>query len=141
MSSNNVETNYLQSRTDWRNWLLKNHKAKQSVWLMFYNKKSGKESISWSDAVDEALCFGWIDSKKQTINDFSYRQYFSKRKTDSTWSKINKDKVNKLIKNGLMTESGLKSIKMAKQNGSWVILDEIEQLVIPKDFKKAWCYY
>lgn len=137
MSSKNEETYYTKSRSDWRKWLVKNHETKQSVWLLFYNNKSGKESISWSDAVDEALCFGWIDSKKQAIDGFSYRQYYSKRKPDSTWSKINKEKVKQLIENGLMTKSGLKSIEVAKQNGSWTILDDIEELIIPKDLKKA----
>ncbi|WP_234971642.1 YdeI/OmpD-associated family protein [Mesonia phycicola] len=116
---------------------MKNHQTKPSVWLLFYNKKSDKSSISWSDAVDEALCFGWIDSKKQKIDEFSYRQYYSKRKPDSTWSKINKEKLEQLIKNGLMTKSGLKSIEVAKQNGSWTILDDIEELIIPKDLQEA----
>lgn len=137
MSSKNEETYYPKSRSDWRRWLVKNHETKKSVWLLFYNKKSEKQSISWSDAVDEALCFGWIDSKKQKVDEFSYRQYYSKRKPDSTWSKINKEKVDQLIENGLMTKSGLKSIEVAKQNGSWTILDDIEELIIPKDLKKA----
>ncbi|WP_240642181.1 YdeI/OmpD-associated family protein [Nonlabens xiamenensis] len=116
---------------------MENHKTKTSVWLVFYKYKSEKKSISWSDAVDEALCFGWIDSKKQTIDEFSYRQYYSKRKPKSTWSKFNKEKVEQLIKIGLMKESGLKSIEVAKQNGSWTILDEIEQLILPQDLQEA----
>lgn len=141
MSNKNEETYYPKSRSDWRKWLVKNHETKQSVWLLFYNKKSEKESISWSDAVDEALCFGWIDSKKQKIDEFSYRQYYSKRKPDSTWSKINKEKIKQLVKNGLMTKSGLKSIEIAKQNGSWTILDEVEQLIVPKDLKEVLTSY
>ncbi|GAB3339024.1 YdeI/OmpD-associated family protein [Marivirga atlantica] len=141
MSSKNIETYYPTSRADWRRWLVKNHETEQSVWLVFYNKKSEKESISWSDAVDEALCFGWIDSKKQTIDEFSYRQYYSKRKSNSTWSKINKAKVEQLVKNGLMTKSGLNSIEVAKQNGSWAILDKVENLTVPKDLKEALASY
>lgn len=137
MSNKNEETYYPKSRSDWRKWLVKNHEIKQSVWLLFYSRKSDKNSVIWSDAVDEALCFGWIDSKKQKIDEFSYRQYYSKRKPDSTWSKINKEKVEQLVENGLMTKSGLKSIEVAKQNGSWTILDNIEELIIPKDLKKA----
>lgn len=137
MSSKNEEIYYPKSRTDWRNWLLRNHKTKQSVWLVFYNNKSEKKSISWSNAVDEAICFGWIDSKKQKIDEFCYRQYYSKRNPNSTWSKINKEKVEQLIKSGLMTESGLKSIEVAKENGSWTILDEVEELIVPKDLKQA----
>lgn len=141
MSSKNIETYYPTSRADWRKWLVKNHETKQSVWLLFYNKKSEKVSISWSDAVNEALCFGWIDSKKQTIDEFCYRQYYSKRKPNSTWSKINKEKIEQLVKNGLMSKSGLKSIEIAKQNGFWTILDEVEQLIVPKDLKEVLTSY
>jgi len=141
LSSKNIETYYPTSRADWRKWLVKNHETKQSVWLLFYNKKSEKVSISWSDAVNEALCFGWIDSKKQTIDEFSYRQYYSKRKPNSTWSKINKEKIEQLVKNGLMSKSGLKSIEIAKQNGFWTILDEVEQLIVPKDLKEVLTSY
>jgi len=141
LSSKNIETYYPTSRADWRKWLVKNHETKQSVWLLFYNKKSEKVSISWSDAVNEALCFGWIDSKKQTIDEFCYRQYYSKRKPNSTWSKINKEKIEQLVKNGLMSKSGLKSIEIAKQNGFWTILDEVEQLIVPKDLKEVLTSY
>ena len=137
MSSKEETQYYPESRTDWRNWLVKNHNTRQSIWLIFYKKNSNKYSISWSEAVDEALCFGWIDSKKQTIDQYSYRQYFSQRKPNSTWSKVNKEKVAQLIENGLMTESGLHSIRIAKQNGSWTILDQIEQLIIPDDLQLA----
>ncbi len=122
---------------DWRTRIVTHHKTKPSVWLVFYNKKSAKQSISWSQAVDEALCFGWIDSKKQRIDEYSYRQYFSRRKPVSTWSKINKEKVEQLTKKGLMTASGLKSIEIANQNGSWTVLDEIEELIIPHDLSEA----
>ena len=88
-------------------------------------------------AVDEALCFGWIDSTKKTIDAFSYMQFFSKRKPKSNWSKINKEKVQHLIENGLMTKAGYESIEIAKQNGYWTILDEIEELIIPNDLEIA----
>ncbi|WP_400262873.1 YdeI family protein [Sphingobacterium sp. SG20118] len=95
----------------------KNHQSKQSVWLVYYTKKSNIPSLSWSEAVDEALCFSWIDSTKKKIGDFSYLQFFSKRKPKSNWSKINKEKVQQLIENGLMTAAGFDSIETAKQNG------------------------
>ena len=140
MPKKEVETYYPQSRTDWRQWLKKNHQSEQSVWLVYYTKKSKIPSLSWSEAVDEALCFGWIDSTKKTIDEFSYIQFFSKRKPKSIWSKVNKEKVKLLIENGLMTKAGYESIETAKQNGSWVILDEVEALIIPDDldqeFKK-----
>lgn len=134
---NETEIFYPTSRTEWRQWLEENHSSKQSVWLVFYAKSSEKPAVIWSEAVDEALCFGWIDSKKIKIDTETSHQYFSKRKPQSTWSKINKEKVHRLIENGLMAPAGLDSIEVAKQNGSWTILDEVEELIIPKDLEKA----
>lgn len=138
---NETEIFYPQSQAVWRKWLEKNHLSKEAVWLIFYNKKSALKSITWSEAVDVALCFGWIDSKKVKINEETAHQFFSKRKPKSTWSKINKEKVEKLIEQGLMTEAGFKSIETAKQNGSWTILDEVEELIIPGDLEKAFEEY
>lgn len=128
---------YPTSLIAWRKWLEKNHLSKQAVWVVFYTKSSSKPSISWSEAVDVALCFGWIDSKKIKIDEETSRQYFSRRKPNSTWSKINKEKVQKLIDNGLMTQAGYECIETAKQNGTWTILDEVEDLIIPHDLEKA----
>ena len=136
MQKKEVEVFYPISLTAWRKWLVKNHLSKQAVWLVFFSKASNKESISWSNAVDVALCFGWIDSKKIKIDEERSHQFFSRRKANSTWSKINKEKVLRLISGGLMTEAGFKSIELAKQNGSWKILDEVEELIIPKDLEK-----
>ena len=124
------------NKKDWRKWLQLNHNKEAAVWLIFYKKKSPNYNLSWSEAVDEALCFGWIDSTKRTIDTEKYKQYFSKRKAKSNWSKINKDKVKTLIEQGLMEEEGHKSIEIAKENDSWTILDEVEALVIPDDLKE-----
>ncbi|TJZ62737.1 hypothetical protein FAZ15_00030 [Sphingobacterium olei] len=137
MEKKEIEIFYPKSLTAWRKWLEKNHVSKQAVWLVFYNKKSALKSITWSEAVNIALCFGWIDSKKVKIDEEKAHQFFSKRKPISTWSKINKEKVRKLIEQGLMTEAGLRSIETAKQNGSWTILDEVEELIIPADLDAA----
>lgn len=94
-------------------------------------------SISWSDAVDEALCFGWIDSVRKTIDEEKFVQFFGKRKPRGTWSKVNKEKVQRLIEAGLMFKAGLESIAAAKQNGSWEILDAVEELIIPEDLERA----
>jgi uncharacterized protein YdeI (YjbR/CyaY-like superfamily) len=131
-----AETFYPKSQKAWRQWLQKNHEKKQSIWLVCYKAKSGRPSISWSDAVDEALCFGWIDSTRKTIDEEKFVQFFSKRKTGSTWSKINKEKVKRLIDGGLMAPAGFDSIERAKQNGTWSVLDDVEELVIPKDLQK-----
>ncbi|MDT0678765.1 YdeI/OmpD-associated family protein [Autumnicola musiva] len=137
MIHKNTETFCPSSQTDWRNWLIENHISKQSVWLVFYKKNFKNPTLFWSEAVDEALCFGWIDSVKKTIDDIGYKQLFSKRKAQSTWSKINKEKVDYLIEQGLMREAGLKSIRIAEQNGYWTILDKVEKLIIPRDLDRA----
>ncbi|MDX1955692.1 MAG: YdeI/OmpD-associated family protein [Chitinophagaceae bacterium] len=137
MQEKKIDVFYPKSQTAWRKWLEKNHLSKQAVWLVYYTKKSAKKSITWSDAVDVALCFGWIDSKIIKVDEEASHQYFSRRKPKSTWSKINKDKVEQLIASGQMAEAGLASIEVAKQNGSWTILDDVEALIIPPDLEAA----
>ncbi|WP_033565128.1 YdeI/OmpD-associated family protein [Sphingobacterium sp. SYP-B4668] len=132
-----IEIFYPTSQTDWRTWLERNHRSQQSIWLVFHAKLSEKPSITWREAVDIALCFGWIDSKKIKIDDITSHQFFSKRKAQSTWSKINKEKVAQLIEKGLMEKAGYESIEIAKQNGSWTILDEVEAVIIPVDLENA----
>jgi uncharacterized protein YdeI (YjbR/CyaY-like superfamily) len=121
---------------DWRAWLAQNHATESAVWLVFYSKSSGKKAITWSESVDVALCFGWIDSKKVKIDSETSHQFFSRRKPKSTWSKINKLKVQQLIENGLMEPAGHACIKIAKANGSWTIFDEAEALIVPADLQK-----
>ena len=127
------ETFYPKTPEQWRNWLIENHTRDNGIWLVQYNKKSGKPSVSWSDAVDEALCFGWIDSLKKKLDDEASIQYFGKRKPKSTWSKINKQKIEKLTSENRMFQAGLDCIAIAKENGSWEILDSVEELIIPED--------
>ena len=130
-----IETFYPRSRQEWRDWLQDNHAKKQSVWLIYYKKKSNVSTILYSDAVDEALCFGWIDSKSKPIDEHKFMQFFSKRKEKSVWSKVNKEKIERLTEEGLMTNAGYEIIEKAKLNGSWNILDEAEALHIPKDLE------
>jgi uncharacterized protein YdeI (YjbR/CyaY-like superfamily) len=137
MPSKEIETFCPASRQQWRQWLKTNHIKKQSVNLILYKKESNKPTISWSEAVDEALCFGWVDSTRRPLDEEKFMQFFSKRKPAGTWSKINKEKITQLIEKGLMTQAGLDCIEKAKQNGSWAILDEVEELIIPKDLEKA----
>lgn len=125
------------NQKDWRAWLKLNHNKKNAVWVIFYKKKSLKHNLSWSDSVDEALCFGWIDSTKKSLDEESFIQYFSKRKAKSNWSKVNKDKVKVLIKQDLMQEAGYNSIEVAKENGFWTILDDVEAFVVPEDLGTA----
>ena len=137
VSVRGVATYYPQSRAAWRQWLKDHHQSKQAVWLVYYTKKSNIPSISWREAVDEDLCFGWIDSTTKKIDESLFIQYFSKRKAKSIWSKINKEIVQVLIDNNSMTQAGFDSIEMAKQNGSWTILDDVEELIIPDDLDLA----
>jgi uncharacterized protein YdeI (YjbR/CyaY-like superfamily) len=132
-----IETFYPSNKQEWRDWLEVNHDTKLSIWVIFYKKSSNIPTITWSESVDEALCYGWIDSVKKSIDSEKSIQFFSRRKPNSTWSKINKEKVKSLIEIGKMTEAGLKCIEIAKQNGTWTILDEVEELIIPKDLESA----
>lgn len=133
MSRADAATFYPKNRQEWREWLEKNHQTEQSILLLCYKMKAGIPTINWSDAVDEALCFGWIDSTRTSLDDDRFIQYFCRRKPKSNWSKINKDKVDRLISEGLMMPAGLASIEIAKQNGSWTILDTVEELTLPED--------
>lgn len=139
--SNEVTSFCPADKQEWRAWLEINHQTVEGVWLIIRKKASGNPNLTWSEAVDEALCFGWIDSLKRPIDSFQYQQYFGKRKASSTWSKINKDKVEVLIAAGAMTEMGYKSIKLAKENGSWTIFDQAERLEIPEDLERAFAPY
>ncbi|MCF8277620.1 MAG: YdeI/OmpD-associated family protein [Flavobacteriales bacterium] len=135
------ETFYPISGQHWREWLQENHDKKQSIWLVCFKMKAKKPTISWSDAVDEALCFGWIDSTRRSVDDERFMQYFGRRKPSSTWSKVNKEKVEQLIEAGRMTKAGIACIEIAKQNGSWSILDEVEEVTIPDDLEAAFEKY
>jgi uncharacterized protein YdeI (YjbR/CyaY-like superfamily) len=136
MQIKEIETFYPTNRQEWREWLLENHNKKQSIWLVHYNKKSNMPSVSWSDAVDEALCFGWIDSTRKSLEIDKFIQFFTKRKPTSVWSKINKEKIGRLKQEGLLMPAGLESISIAQQNGTWNILDDVEELEISEDLEK-----
>ncbi|MGN8059815.1 YdeI/OmpD-associated family protein [Pedobacter sp. 22163] len=128
-----IETFCPANIKEWREWLAAHHELKSSVWLVYGKKGSGLPSITWSEAVDVALCFGWIDSIKKSIDSDTFMQFFCKRKPNSVWSKINKEKVKRLLTQKLIAKAGLEAIKKAKQNGSWTTLDAVETLKIPKD--------
>jgi uncharacterized protein YdeI (YjbR/CyaY-like superfamily) len=133
---NGIATFYAASRQDWRNWLEQNAENEISVWLIIHKKASPQPSIYYPEAVDEALCFGWIDSKANKRDEFTYYQFFSKRKPKSNWSKVNKIKVAQLIEQGLMRPSGLKMIEHAKSIGTWDALNEVEEIRIPDEMQK-----
>jgi uncharacterized protein YdeI (YjbR/CyaY-like superfamily) len=132
-----LDTFYAQDRAEWRAWLAQNHASAPRIWFIYYKPGSGKPCVAYDDAVEEALCFGWIDSHTKTIDDQHYVQLFTPRKPKSQWSKINKRRIEKLIELGLMTEAGLQKIEAAKGDGSWSRYDSVDALQIPDDLAQA----
>ncbi|MBI1276602.1 MAG: hypothetical protein GC179_00600 [Anaerolineaceae bacterium] len=132
-----VEQFYAKDRAEWRAWLAEHHATSSGVWLIYYKKESGKPRVAYEEAVEEALCFGWVDSRPNSIDNERYMQLFSPRKPKSPWSKINKERVDRLIANGLMTSAGLKKIEAAMADGSWTRYDEVDDLAMPDDLKAA----
>ena len=104
---------------EWRAWLERNHDAEKEVWLVFYKRHTGKPNISYDDAVGEALCFGWIDSILKRIDEDTFARKFTPRKANSKWSELNKDRAERMTREGRMTESGLARINEAKKSGEW----------------------
>jgi uncharacterized protein YdeI (YjbR/CyaY-like superfamily) len=132
-----IATFYAKDRPAWRTWLQKNHTTEKSVWLIIYKKDCSIPSVYYKEAVDEALCFGWIDSKPNKRDEVSYYQFFAKRNPKSNWSKVNKLKVEKLIAANLMTEAGFAMIDLAKQNGNWDALNDVDEVILPADLQDA----
>ena len=134
MSKNKPQL-YLKTDTEWRKWLSENHNTSEGVYLILYKVESKIPSMRWEEAVKVALCFGWIDSTVKSLGDGKRQQYFCPRKPKSVWSALNKKYIEELSTNNLIHESGFKSINVAKENGSWTALDNVENLIIPKDLQ------
>ncbi len=126
-----------EERGEWRAWLEKNHDTSPGVWFVYYKKASGKPRVTYDEAVEEALCFGWIDSLPRKLDEMRSMLLFTPRKKRSGWSRLNKKRIEKLIEQNLMSEAGLKKIEAAKQDGSWNKLDDAEELKIPTDLSNA----
>jgi uncharacterized protein YdeI (YjbR/CyaY-like superfamily) len=125
------------SRQAWRSWLEKNHTRNESIWLILAKKGSGLPVLSTDDVVEEALCFGWIDSVPNKVDDKRFKILLSPRKAKSNWSKINKDRANRMIKAGQMTAAGMKLIALAKETRTWNALNNVDKLIFPDELKKA----
>ncbi|QJD76975.1 YdeI/OmpD-associated family protein [Spirosoma rhododendri] len=128
-----INTFFPENRQQWREWLAEHHAAQASVWLLYPKKKSGRIGVTYNEAVEEALCFGWIDSTAKPVDADTFMQFFCPRKPKSGWSKVNKERLVRLVDVGLMMPAGMASIERAKENGSWLLLDEAEAQVIPAD--------
>ena len=136
-----VRAFYAKDRRAWRTWLMDNHEKEEAVWIVFFKKGSGVPSINFDEALKEAICFGWIDSKPNKRDDKSYYQYFSRRNPKSNWSKVNKDLVNELQREGIMHQSGLAMVSLAKETGTWDALNDVDNLVVPEDLAQAFSAY
>ncbi|MEP6615849.1 MAG: YdeI/OmpD-associated family protein [Ginsengibacter sp.] len=136
MPTGDLKLFYARNRKAWRQWLQKNHAKETGVWLVYYKKNSGKSRVPYDDAVEEALCFGWIDSIMHPIDEVKYKQKFTPRKLKSVWSALNKKRILKLMELDLMAPAGLEIIDKGKLNGSWTQIDHVENLEIPPDLAK-----
>lgn len=129
-----------KNRQAWREWLDTNHQNSKGVWLVWHKKHTGKTELTYDDMVEEALCFGWIDSVPRKVDEDRTSLYFSPRKPKSEWSKSNKLRIEKLSTLNAIEPAGLSAIKTAKANGSWDTLNESDALLVPADlvaeFKK-----
>ena len=127
---------YAKDRKAWRKWLEKNHQKEKFVWLIIYKQSSAKKSVTYVEAVEEGLCFGWIDSKPNKRDEESHFQYFAIRNPKSKWAKTNKIRVEKLIAENKMWPAGLEMIEIAKKSGTWDALNEIDNEIMPDDLLK-----
>jgi uncharacterized protein YdeI (YjbR/CyaY-like superfamily) len=130
---NGVATFYAGSRAAWRQWLEENHRTEKSVWLILYKKGSGMPSIATSEAVEEALCFGWVDSLPNKRDERSFYLFFARRNPKSNWSRVNREKVARLMEEGRMAPAGLEMVALARRSGTWTALDAVEEIVLPDD--------
>ena len=110
---------YVTSPEQWRQWLAQHHDAETGIWLVFFKKETGEPTIPYEAAVEEALCFGWIDGVLKKIDDARYARKFTPRRDDSGWSALNKERAEKMIRRGRMTKAGLAKIRAAKKSGRW----------------------
>ncbi len=125
------------SRAEWRKWLQKNHARAEGVWLITYKRATGKPRVEYDEAVEEALCFGWVDSKPRTLDEERSMLWFAPRKSGSGWSKANKERVERLLATGRIAPAGLAKVEAARQDGSWEALDRVEALEVPPDLQAA----
>jgi uncharacterized protein YdeI (YjbR/CyaY-like superfamily) len=126
-----------RDRGEWRAWLAEHHASAPGVWLIIRKKGSGQLGVMYEEAVEEALCFGWIDSVTNKLDGERFMQMFTPRKRKSPWAKSNKARVERLLAAGLMAPAGLAAIEAAKRDGGWTALDSVEDLQVPDDLLAA----
>jgi len=132
-----AERVHIEHRNEWRRWLEANHDRPVGVWLVRWKKNSGHPVLGYDDAVEEALCFGWVDSLPRKLDDDRTMLWFAPRKRGSAWSRPNKERVARLDAEGLLTPAGRRAVDTARADGSWSLLDDVEDLVVPSDLATA----
>ena len=128
---------HADDRATWHAWLEANHASARGVWLVTWRRRTGRPTLSYEDAIEEALCFGWVDSTGGHLDDDRGKLYFAPRKPRSVWAASNKARVEKLIREGRMTPAGLAAIERARANGSWSLLESSDRLEVPDDLAAA----
>jgi len=133
----NGERVQINSREEWRAWLEDNHTRSDGIWLVRFKARKKEQYVAYDEVVEEALCYGWIDSLPRKLDENRTMLWMAPRKQASGWSKLNKERVERLISAGLMTSAGMEKVEAAKEDGSWDRLDEVEALEIPLDLGAA----
>ena len=126
-----------RSRKSWRAWLHRHHRKSTGVWLVYAKKHTGIPSLTWQEAVEEALCYGWIDGVRHPVDETYFKQLFTPRKPKSTWSAINRKTIDRLVEAGLMSAAGFAAVALAKANGAWDSLTSVETGMVPPDLQRA----
>ena len=137
MAADDAPSELFETRAAWRAWLEENHATAPGVWHLSWRPVTGRPRVPYEEAVEEALCFGWIDSKGGNLDDERARQYYAPRNPRSGWARSNKQRVERLMAEGRMAPAGLAAIDRAKENGAWTMLDDVENLVVPDDLAAA----
>ena len=127
----------VETGEEWRGWLEQYHVSSPGIWLVSWKQATGKPIVPHGETVDEALCFGWIDSRVNTLDDERYMRLFTRRNPRSPCSRVNKDKAMRLMREGRTAEAGASMIAAAQSNGAWTVYDEIEDPVVPHDLAGA----
>jgi len=128
---------HAETRPQWREWLVENHERSRGVWLVSWRSPTGRPSVGYEESVEEALCVGWVDSKGGKIDDERSKLWFAPRNPRSAWARTNKERVGRLEAAGLLLPAGRRAVEIAKANGAWTMLDDVENLVVPPDLDTA----
>ncbi len=131
------EAVHLETVGEWHAWLAAHHTRREGVWLVQWKPRTGKPAIPYEQAIEEALCFGWVDSTYRSLDDERGMLWYSPRRKGSLWARSNKERVARLEAQGRMTEAGRAAIERAKADGSWTILESVEDLIVPDDLAAA----